>query len=85
MLYEVITYRLVTCVSNSGQKAEYTPETDPNTFVDIIMHNMYRWQGEPQEILNTLRTKWPDKPIFISEFGFDPFPSTALDGSYNFV
>ena len=77
---ELDPYRLVTCVSNSGQKPEYTPETDPNTFVDIIMHNMYRWQGEPQEILNTLRTKWPDKPIFISEFGFDPFPSTALDG-----
>ena len=77
---ELDPYRLVTCVSNSGQKAEYTPETDPNTFVDIIMHNMYQWQGKPQEILNTLRTKWPDKPIFISEFGFDPFPSTALDG-----
>ncbi|GHC67540.1 glycoside hydrolase family 2 TIM barrel-domain containing protein [Roseibacillus persicicus] len=77
---ELDPYRLVTCVSNSGQKEEYTPETDPNTFVDLIMHNMYRWQGEPQEILNTLRTKWPDKPVFISEFGFDPFPSTALDG-----
>lgn len=77
---ELDPYRLVTCVSNSGQKEEYTPETDPNTFVDLIMHNMYRWQGEPQEILTTLRTKWPDKPVFISEFGFDPFPSTALDG-----
>lgn len=76
---ELDPYRLVTCVSNSGQKKEYTPETDPNTFVDIIMHNMYRWQGEPQEILTSLRTKWPDKPVFISEFGFDPFPSTALD------
>ncbi|MDG1804124.1 glycoside hydrolase family 2 TIM barrel-domain containing protein, partial [Flavicella sp.] len=72
-------YRLLTCVSNSGQKPDYTPETDPNTFVDIIMHNMYRWQGEPQEILNTLRKKWPNKPIFISEFGFDPFASPSLD------
>ena len=77
---ELDPYRLVTLVSNSGQKEAYTPETDPNTIVDLIMHNMYRWQGEPQEILNTLRTKWPDKPVFISEFGFDPFPSTALDG-----
>ncbi|WP_068473290.1 glycoside hydrolase family 2 [Saccharicrinis aurantiacus] len=76
---ELDPYRLLTCVSNSGQKKDYTPETDPNTFVDIIMHNMYRWQGKPQEILDALRTKWPDKPIFISEFGFDPFPSTALD------
>nr|WP_320118888.1 glycoside hydrolase family 2 TIM barrel-domain containing protein [uncultured Marinifilum sp.] len=76
---ELDPYRLLTCVSNSGQKKEYTPKTDPNTFVDIIMHNMYRWQGDPQEILTTLRTKWPDKPVFISEFGFDPFPSTGLD------
>ncbi|TKD57921.1 glycoside hydrolase family 2 TIM barrel-domain containing protein [Flavobacterium sp. ASW18X] len=73
-------YRLVTCVSNSGQKPEYTPETDPNTFVDLIMHNMYRWQGEPQEILDALRRKWPNKPIFISEYGFDPFSTTAIDG-----
>lgn len=73
-------YRLVSLVSNSGQKDEYTPSTDPNTFTDIIMHNMYRWQGDPQEILTSLRNKWPDKPVFISEFGFDPFPSTALDG-----
>jgi beta-galactosidase len=76
---ELDPYRLLTLVSNSGQKPQYTPETDPNTFVDIVMHNMYRWQGDPQEILTTLRTKWPDKPVFISEFGFDPFPSTGLD------
>ncbi len=74
---ELDPYRLVTCVSNSGQKEEYTPETDPNTYADVIMHNMYRWQGQPQEILNTLRTKWPDKPIFISEYGFDPFQTTS--------
>ncbi|AWB67602.1 glycoside hydrolase family 2 [Saccharobesus litoralis] len=76
---ELDPYRLLTLVSNSGQKPEYTPETDPNTFVDMIMHNMYRWQGKPQDILDTLRKKWPNKPVFISEFGFDPFPSTALD------
>lgn len=81
---ELDPHRLVTCVSNSGQKNAYTPKTDPNTFVDLIMHNMYRWQGEPQEILTKLRTKWPDKPIFISEFGFDPFPSSALDGDKEF-
>lgn len=76
---ELDPYRFAVCVSNSGQKEEYTPETDPNTFGDLIMHNMYTWQGEPQEILNTLRTKWPDKAIFISEFGFGPFGSTGQD------
>ncbi len=77
---ELDAHRLVTCVSNSGQKPAYTPETDPNTHVDLIMHNMYRWQGKPQEILNTLREKWPNKPIFISEYGFDPYPTASLDG-----
>ncbi|NIJ45932.1 beta-galactosidase [Wenyingzhuangia heitensis] len=77
---ELDEHRLLTCVSNSGQKQAYTPETDPNTHVDIIMHNMYRWQGQPQEILNTLREKWPNKPVFISEYGFDPYPTASLDG-----
>ncbi|WP_298484578.1 glycoside hydrolase family 2 TIM barrel-domain containing protein [uncultured Maribacter sp.] len=72
--------RLVTCVSNSGQKSFSNRETDPNTEVDIIMHNMYRWQGEPQEIIDKLRSEWPEKPIFISEYGFDPYPTTSLDG-----
>ncbi|UII75356.1 hypothetical protein LV716_13980 [Flagellimonas sp. HMM57] len=76
---ELDPYRLVTCVSNSGQQSEYTPDTDPNTFSDLIMHNMYPWQGEPQDVLDTLRSKWPNKPIFISEFGFGPLPSTGLD------
>jgi beta-galactosidase len=72
--------RLVTCVSNSGQKSFSNRETDPNTHVDIIMHNMYRWQGEPQVIIDKLRSEWPEKPIFISEYGFDPYPTTSLDG-----
>lgn len=77
---ELDEHRLVTCVSNSGQKVAYTRETDPNTHVDLIMHNMYRWQGKPQVILNTLREKWPNKPVFISEYGFDPYPTASLDG-----
>lgn len=72
--------RLVTCVSNSGQKKHANRKTDPNTEVDLIMHNMYRWQGDPQEIIDKLRSEWPEKPIFISEYGFDPYPTTSLDG-----
>lgn len=72
--------RLVTCVSNSGQKSFSNRKTDPNTLVDIIMHNMYRWQGKPQVIIDKLRSEWPKKPIFISEYGFDPYPTTSLDG-----
>lgn len=79
LVRELDPNRLVTCVSNSGQKASYTPETDPNSDVDIIMHNMYAWQGKPLDILATLRKKWPNKPVFISEYGFDPFPTASLD------
>lgn len=76
---ELDPYRLVTCVSNSGQKDEYTRETDPNTDVDIIMHNLYDWQGTPQEVLDILREKWPEKAIFLSEHGLGPIPSTSLN------
>ncbi|GIZ09661.1 glycoside hydrolase family 2 TIM barrel-domain containing protein [Flavobacterium sp. UMI-01] len=79
LVRELDPNRLVTCVSNTGQKASYTPENDPNSDVDMIMHNMYAWQGKPLEILATLRKKWPNKPIFLSEYGFDPFPTASLD------
>lgn len=79
-VHELDPNRLVTCVSNSGQKNFSNRKTDPNTEVDIIMHNMYRWQGKPQEIIDKLRSEWPEKPIFISEYGFDPYPTTSLDG-----
>ncbi|SDX88962.1 beta-galactosidase [Lutibacter oricola] len=77
--------RLLTCVSNSGQKSFSNRKTDPNTEVDLIMHNMYRWQGTPQEIIDKLRSEWPEKPIFISEYGFDPYPTTSLDGDQQIV
>ncbi|QVY66121.1 glycoside hydrolase family 2 TIM barrel-domain containing protein [Polaribacter sp. Q13] len=77
---EIDPNRLVTCVSNSGWRKTANRENDPNTEVDIIMHNMYRFQGKPQDIIDKLRSEWPKKPIFISEYGFDPYPTTSLDG-----
>ncbi|CAZ97737.1 glycoside hydrolase family 2 [Zobellia galactanivorans] len=77
---ELDPYRLVTCVSNSGWRDSATPEKDPNTLVDIIMHNLYPFQGTPDKVFKTLRAKWPDKPIFISEYGIKPMATTSLDG-----
>ncbi len=77
---ELDPYRLVTCVSNSGWRDTATPESDPNTLVDIIMHNLYPFQGKPDEVFKTLRSKWPNKPIFISEYGIQPLATTSLDG-----
>ncbi|MBU2945490.1 glycoside hydrolase family 2 TIM barrel-domain containing protein [Zobellia uliginosa] len=77
---ELDPYRLVTCVSNSGWRDTATPENDPNSLVDMIMHNLYPFQGKPEEVFKTLRSKWPDKPIFISEYGIKPMATTSLDG-----
>ncbi|WP_109830918.1 glycoside hydrolase family 2 TIM barrel-domain containing protein [Reichenbachiella versicolor] len=71
--------RLVTCVSNSGWRKTQTPENDPNTFVDIIMHNHYGFQGPANTVFQELRSKWNDKPIFISEYGVGRHPTTSLD------
>lgn len=76
---ELDPYRLLTCVSNTGGKTSATVENDANSEVDIIMHNLYQWQGKPDEVIETIREKWPNKPIFISEYGFNPFPSPSLD------
>ncbi len=62
-------YRLVTCVSNTGGREDATRTTDPNSNVDIIMHNLYPFQGTPQEVISSIRSKWPNKPVFISEYG----------------
>ncbi|CAM3333698.1 glycoside hydrolase family 2 TIM barrel-domain containing protein [Zobellia roscoffensis] len=77
---ELDPYRLVTCVSNSGWRDTATPQNDPNTLVDIIMHNLYPFQGKPDEVFRTLRSKWPNKPVFISEYGIKPMATTSLDG-----
>lgn len=76
---ELDPYRLVTSVSHTGWKATSTRENDPNTHVDILMHNMYPYQGEPQKIIDDLREKWPEKAVFISEYGLTPMPDTSLD------
>lgn len=76
---ELDAHRLVTCVSNTGSREEATPATDPNTNTDIIMHNHYSFQGTAQSVLSAIRNKWPNKSIFISEYGVDRLKSTSLD------
>jgi len=76
---ELDPHRLLTCVSNTGWRKEATRANDPNTVVDIILHNHYPYQGEAGAVLDTLREKWPEKPIFVSEFGLRRLPSTSLD------
>ncbi|WP_044201990.1 glycoside hydrolase family 2 [Echinicola pacifica] len=71
--------RLVSCVSNTGWREDATRETDPNTFVDIILHNHYPFQGELDGVLKRIRSVWPEKPVFISEFGLDRLATASRD------
>jgi beta-galactosidase len=75
---ELDSSRLLSYVSHSGYRSAYTPATDPISVSDITLHNNYRkWHPTVKATTNTLRTKWPDKPIFYTEFGTDTFPETV--------
>lgn len=60
-------HRLVNYVSFSGSRAEYHPGNDPISVSDFLMHNTYGLENEKKA--RTLHEKWPQLPIFYSEFG----------------
>jgi beta-galactosidase len=65
------SHRLVTYASFSGARKEYTPANDPISAADILLHNSY--ERTPGKTVESLRKKWPDLPIFLSEFGATQF------------
>ena len=71
-------YRLVSCVSNTGHREQDSPENDPLGLSDIILQNSYL--KTPERMIDPIHEKWPDKPIFFSEFGLGKFTSPSLDG-----
>ncbi|MFO1490502.1 MAG: glycoside hydrolase family 2 TIM barrel-domain containing protein [Kiritimatiellia bacterium] len=67
---ELDPHRLAAYISYSGAWDGVGPENDPITFGDIAMINVYN--GNPvefQRVAGILRERWPDKPVFFSEFG----------------
>ena len=74
---ELDPYRLVSCVSNTGHRPGDTPENDPLGLSDIILQNVYL--KTPDRMLDPIHEKWPDKPIFFSEFGLGRLASASLD------
>ncbi|MDG1804314.1 glycoside hydrolase family 2 TIM barrel-domain containing protein [Flavicella sp.] len=87
---ELDPHRLVTCVSNTGHLKNVNAENDPITFCDIIMQNCYH--KTPEMMIEKISKRWPNKPIFFSEFGIKKFNSTSLDEDlpelnewYNFI
>ncbi|MEM9237901.1 MAG: glycoside hydrolase family 2 TIM barrel-domain containing protein, partial [Verrucomicrobiota bacterium] len=74
---ELDPHRLVVCVSNTGARDDATPETDPIGFGDLVMQNCY--EPTPERMADSIRSKWPDLPIFFSEFSTGRFDSPSLD------
>lgn len=73
--------RLVGYVSNTAGEVGYNPKNDPVTVSDIAMINKYggpvAFAGPPA----TVRNRWPDKPIFFSEYGvrqIGPSPNARI-------
>ena len=64
-------HRLVTYASFSGSRKEYNPANDPISTADILLHNSY--ERTPGKTVESLRKKWPNLPIFLSEFGATQF------------
>lgn len=58
-------HRLINYVSFTGSKA--FPTNDPITVSDLLMYNTY--SGNNGALAENLRGKWPNLPIFFSEFG----------------
>ncbi len=59
------SYRLVNYASFTGSKS--FPTNDPITVSDLLMYNTYG--GNNGVLAENLRGKWPNLPIFFSEFG----------------
>lgn len=74
---ELDEHRLITYVSNTGHRKDMTPETDPITEGDIIMQNCY--MPTPEIMIDSIHAKWPNKPMFFSEFGLGRLATTSLD------
>ena len=64
-------------VGFASNRLDRHPETDATAFADFVMMNQYfgTWGGPKDELsaaLDAIHAAWPDKPIIISEYGFEP-------------
>ena len=72
-------HRIVTHVSNSGASAEANRTNDPITISPLTLYNTYSYNKNTATIVHG---KWPEKPIFFSEFGLKQFGG-SLDSRIN--
>lgn len=69
--------RMALHVSNIGHRKGESPENNPLGFGDMIFQNIYH--PNPPSVMDTIRARWPEKAIFLSEFGAQRFTSPDLD------
>lgn len=70
ILKELDPHRLVSYASFTAARKEYNPANDPVSVVDLAMLNTY--SGNPAGFAGAaaaVRSKWPDKALFFSEYG----------------
>jgi beta-galactosidase/beta-glucuronidase len=84
-------------VAFASNHLEERPSLDATTYSDFVMMNQYfgTWHGQKSrlgEALDAVHEAWPDKPVVISEFGFEPRwndligrPSHAMDAADYYV
>jgi beta-galactosidase len=77
---ELDSTRLVTNVSNTGYRPIDSAENDPLGLSDLMMQNIY--QKDPESVISTIEERWPNRPLFISEYGLGRFDTASLDNDY---
>jgi len=71
-------YRMTAYASNTAARANTTPQNDPVTFCDVTFINAYSKNPESfRKVSQTLRARWPEKPVFYSEFGVDQIGASS--------
>ena len=75
--------RMALHVSYVGHRKGENPSNNPLNFGDMIFQNIYH--AKPTVVMDTVRKRWPNKAMFISEFGYaveSRFTSPSLDHSF---
>jgi len=66
---ELDSSRLTGYISNTAFDKWHNPKNDPVTVSDIAMINKYGGPKDFTSAATSVRNKWPDKPVFFSEYG----------------
>ena len=78
---ELDPHRMALHVSNRGYQKGENAHNNPLNYGDMIFQNIY--QQVPGAVMDTMRSRWPNKAMFISEFGMAELSRFKNDGLDN--